>query len=1483
MDDPIQAAILKVQSRKKLDAISARITAASQRAVTGRVEDLFKNYNPDPRFSTDPIPPSDELREGGYRPEEVNPQGDVAVARVLQEQRKTTEQAEPKMPVAMPPPVEADLARFGLQRKPGPVSFESAPTVERSPNPAQERKKKFYEESVGKAASAAFGDVLPERAAKVLYQGARAIQDSNPFSTPLEEMLRPNVAAPGSHTETAALAGDVGRIRQEVQAEVDAQKAQNGIQGEAPGEREAVEAEVASRAAKSLDLQRKKYETKQRTFEQDVAGVTGAEAAMRSGDALQQAAHSGAGFAQFMLNLAATKDLTGGVLRDPSAMGAVEAVIPALKEAQGGAEAQGSPLERFGEGYATGAVLHGASTATRAGLERLAPEGNAALRVGKEAVTQAVPAAGLGAYNAPDGEKARAAGVDAALMAGLTALTGGKAAIFGKLRGAEPIEPGVSTVALQPKAVGGEPEMRGKTVVEINGNRTVTSSERPQVKMHETLSALEQGVLETVASKPEAARALADQYGQTVATVQKAASKVMARKAAASSPDPSSVELEKAKLSGPRSIAQIQREDKVGYVEAAARKANEEIASKAATVPADREAKLMYSGVPIKELGESVKAIRNVAHDLLFTTRPRFFDTMQRDPAAARFAVEHVAAPDHSKTTGKLWFDTLSRIAKEGGREGAVGDFVKLIGHEEQARAIDARNKKIVAEHTAKHGRTDVLLTKAERDSLTKAKRALKFPARKSEAEIEAAKKVVDDLGPRRAVYDKMRFRERDALRKAMGGHNIPRIEAKERDRLMKDPVIQKMLAYYEGDVLSEINSLTPGANIKSRRDTRYYMQLRPLNEEAHREYLKRGLSAVQTRQQASVPMKYRERTARAAKMASGKAFAYGADLRDILENMHADRWSAVTRNNLVRYVKQYDVSKGGTLKKHPTKTMYAGKEEPVVALKLGDEKAKHFVTKGPDGKPGIGKKVTETGWVQVPKPLADLYNEVVGIRNRSTGRGEDIGNKAHSLLVGLQLATPAEAIWHANSLYSLLSTVLGKDHQFLVRFGGDPTRFVAAMADVYNLHGPDVIADYKQLSRLGGLRGEGLGTDSGKPKSILGEAAEHTLGRMRKYVFDTPDLSKKGSAGVETKSRLILFRTLKRLGVSPTEAAFVTNNKFGTYVRELQPFLARSFLRYFDPFINFGIAKIKAGANKMIGRGPTGFDPKQVPELLFNTWVMTPAIMAVAQKAVDPEHRWPWEIPGVPFGYLRISKDEKGTVDLPFARIMANTWWRSMRHSGLSGVVESYLDGKSDAVDLASGWMRAGTNAALGRLGGIPRAMYTTATGSIPYVGKSGQSMQVVPTTGETLGDQAWANLKWTASHFWAPLGEAGSVFGEGGKYPQSDSQSQQVMRTVLGVLGFLPRYGPTEDQARTGSFRGAKGRQFEVVRGIVSDARRKFGPEDPDAAFDWMEEQIADRLPKMDEDERDRLMAGARMDYIRYNANTMKYLEQMDESDEN
>lgn len=1483
-------------ARAKQGRLDAALAKVRTRNVDARLGALLQNYTGDPtapmmRQQVDQA--RDLAARGMIAPEQIESGENIGVARsAISERDKPAADLSALMRKIPAPPEDGKVGGLSYQQ---PQRFGTTNPFQKLAEPVeseqQKRAKAQYEQAVRTAANEAFGGVLPESLSQGLYQAARGIQDANVFATPIEELLKPKgMVPPGSDAEVAALSAKVAEIRATSKSED----------------------EFNARVADELSLMRREYETKKRTQEQDVAGVTGAEAAIRSKDVGAAVGRATGDFAQMILNLEA-----GGKagLPMPVAMGAQSAIVPEIKELQGGPEAEGDMAYRFGEGWLTGYGLKALGYISKLGLDRAFPSTAKSAELLKNVGAQSTVGFGTGVMNAQPGEEIRQGSVEAVLNAALTAASGGRY-LLGTHGRDVPVEPGKATPYVAPEGkVGGAPEAPvAKPVVAPE-----VSAKKP--RMVDVLTGMDAEKLAAVRKDPAAARALADEYGQTIEVVRKAATRVAARSAPPSATTKvpgSDIRDHLAAMSGEdfkaiggpelKSLSKqfgVKEKDVLSALEReVSRRTGEviprgtapdkaldkavdvsKVADLAADAPASQQVKHMYSGISYHELREMTigvaRGVRDAALKLTEATRPRFWNTMKSDPAAARLAVEDVAAPDHSKTTSKLWYDTMKRIAADAGRVSAIGDLPKLL-YEQQARAIELRNAGIRDEIVKKVGREDVFLTSEERAKLTNAKTAatrLKKKASLSDAEKSALAEheaVISEFGPRRDAYNALSFNERRALKATQKKINIPRISYDENKALLADPVVQKLLEYYENTVLDEINSLGASAGIKGKRNTRYYMQMRPLTEEGHREYLKSGKNAVVIGTGSkNVPMQYRKRSARAARMASGGAFAYGMDMRDLLENMHSDRWSATTRNNLVAYLRRYDLSRGGKNKSVPNKTTYAGKEVPVVALKIGDDKIQRFITKDKNGKPKIGSKLKESGTVMVPEPLRRLYNEVVNIRNEYKGGGAEFGNKAHSFLVGMQLATPAEAVWHANSLLSLLSTLPGINKNLLVRFGGDPTRFLGAMAEVYNLHGESAIKDYKELSRLGGIRGEGL-----PPEGALATLLHNIpiSKQAREFVFDAPELEKKGIAGLESRSRLVLFRTLKNLGVSPTEAAFITNNKFGTYIQKLQPELARSFVRYFDPFVNFGIAKVKAGVNKMIGRGPQGFDKSSIGELLFNSWVMTPAVMAVVQRLSDPDGRWPWDIPGLPVGYIRVEKSDRGVVDIPFARVMANTWWRSLRHTGVAGAVEAYVNGQTDAAGLASGWLRSATNANLGRVGAIPRLGFTALTGRIPYLGNDFLPMQIVPQSGLTGFDQIKENAKWTATHFWSPLGEAGSVLGDGGRVPASDSQAQQAYRTVLAILGFLPRYGATEDQSRAGPARGKRGRVSTVSRDIVSRARRLFGPDDIDSAETWIEEQFKERLADLPEEDRDIEFLRALRDYMRYTPNTERYLDEID-----
>lgn len=850
---------------------------------------------------------------------------------------------------------------------------------------------------------------------------------------------------------------------------------------------------------------------------------------------------------------------------------------------------------------------------------------------------------------------------------------------------------------------------------------------------------------------------------------------------------------------------------------------------------------------------EKVGALKSWLNTAMDSTRQKYAKVMRADPALGGALDAKTSSSQAGAFSGRLHSDALKRMAKKAGNEKLAEHVVPYI-YTERAKEIET----------------------ARKDELSAAKAEAGLAAKRTDEITERLKAEGVDAAERKALRAELRTVRRDF--KAAAGNiedlsrpiTIPTLGDAAMKKLAADPNFKRMLDYYDSTVLAEMESLAPIAGIKSKTAARY-AKLLPLTTEAMAEAQKAGKTVIQGGgTPGTIPQQFQTKRARAASKATGTASrGYSTDLQDVLTDMMVDRYSAAYHNKLIDEVRRYALPKG-TLE-----TEFGGKTVPVRSIQV--EKRKTFVA---------GEKAfTKSGDIRVPEPVARAYEDALAGHKLMNEQGAI--QKIHSLVTGIQLATPAEGLWHAVAVWNQLATtpgIGGKNPLLrgLALTGGAPGRFLAAVVESLNVHGPEAVKWGKILARQGAVRAEHLD----KPQGWFGKMLHNipVAKQVRDKVFGMPNLDSRGFHGLETRVRVAQAQLLARRypKMSEAEVARHVNSTFATYVHALQPEMVRMG-KLIDPFWNFGLTKIKSGAKVLSGYGPEAWKNRaDTAELLWSYLAVTPALLAIATKTADailtgedPVTGGRWFPPGVRVGEIPISY-EGGVTAFPMGRAIASTWVRGMRHIGFAEMLNGYADGKYDHATLSEKLAQASmdatrgiSNSMISRVGGVGRLGLALATGKAPYFTQSGELMDVAPKTAK--GSQTAENAKHALLHMWSPLGEVTGAMSEGGKIPSEGTPAQQALNATLAVLGMSPRYGAPQRDVMASKGRQADARAMDVAGDAVLRFQRTRKP--AKEAAKWLRDYLKERVP---EEDFNMAYRTALKRIIRRPANTERYIRQ-------
>jgi hypothetical protein len=244
----------------------------------------------------------------------------------------------------------------------------------------------------------------------------------------------------------------------------------------------------------------------------------------------------------------------------------------------------------------------------------------------------------------------------------------------------------------------------------------------------------------------------------------------------------------------------------------------------------------------------------------------------------------------------------------------------------------------------------------------------------------------------------------------------------------------------------------------------------------------------------------------------------------------------------------------------------------------------------------------------------------------------------------------------------------------------------------------------------------------------------------------------------------------------------------------------------------------VKSGLKGLVGVGPTGWSP----EIQFVNTIAPIATAMVANKLIDG--RWPWDIPGLPFGAIRIHRGEKKVVDIPLS-LWAQPIGRGLRYSGLQSVADAVLRGEREPMELFNEGIDGIRRAWLGRMAPIGRAVSIAATGKSPAG---------YPVSGPTPADKLKAAL--------LSLNSAGKYM-EGREHREFESPAAKIIMGVIGSVGLRPSVKGPESELRGLGVRIERGKVAQRAMDIVRQASLKSFASDQEKIA-WIADQIQRKI---------------------------------------
>ena len=850
--------------------------------------------------------------------------------------------------------------------------------------------------------------------------------------------------------------------------------------------------------------------------------------------------------------------------------------------------------------------------------------------------------------------------------------------------------------------------------------------------------------------------------------------------------------------------------------------------------------------------------VMQAAVDSALGTSPALKSLLRQDPSYYNLVEQYLSARTNSQVMGKLWFDDMMRIFSEEGnlkKNSAVVtkraiDFARFL-NSEKAKAIKMRN-------AADQARYESLRLKAD--------------------ELNRRFAMGEDI-PRNEWLSKSEqefmARHERAMKEGIPEVTIPEMAVEEERAFLMDPTTEGALAYWKDIAQPFIESMAEGAGIGTRIQGQpvpvgvgdvttnaggLYAKTVWYNDPS---VIKSSTKWFDTRSRArgvgpgGGPWKYTRTKARAARQAKGAApegYILSEDLRDIIDQTLTDRLTAYSKRQMQEALVSYDYSNVEGAK---TGEMvdFNGNQVRLVNYQLD-------FPGGPAGKQILGKfrgtmRIDRVN-VLVPEPLAKAYE--FAVNKDYIGQRLPALDKASRWITGMALIVPAEASMHGLGVLHALASVpkVGSQTRLgrIIAQAGMPGRTLAAISDMWSLEGESFRQDVLTLSK-GALRTSHFdhGLSGMETQSVVAKIGElPVLRHLKDYVFGMPSLGK-GLNGLETRARVAMLRALRHGDpkISNAEARHLINNQMGTYLNKLEPAITKA-MKPIDPFARAGTALIKTGIKSTAGFGPKGWSP----ELAINV-ITTGIMIALFNKWLDPEGRWPWESApgkvgnrGLKPGDIAIPTESGKRYDIPF-RVIANNMYRAINLTGMRTAYEAYINDQQDIEWVFVEQLRGVYNALLGRMGPPARIVRAALTGQAPYQLPGGGFLPVEqPSTNDPIMRRLQAVMKAVvpiAGKTIEAYGEIGAadptgLIPESHRYAHPDTTFGRATYYLAKLFGAEPSIRPDGYETKMGGAgsRGRKARLDKVVWSLYYESQNipqeKLGP--------WLQRELPSRVQK-------------------------------------
>lgn len=664
------------------------------------------------------------------------------------------------------------------------------------------------------------------------------------------------------------------------------------------------------------------------------------------------------------------------------------------------------------------------------------------------------------------------------------------------------------------------------------------------------------------------------------------------------------------------------------------------------------------------------------------TWREAMFVTPTMDSAATRHIAANRSAYVMALQSWELGGPT--EIFKKGttllNRDGVVKwrtqNALKLLW-DDRAQAIQARNADLLMERQHLENELESLATSAEPD----------VAARRTEIHQQLAE-LPDPSDDRPSRY--------------------PMMAPSERAALMKDPAMQDFVKWFQGEWTPMVESMSNEAGIGAR--------LRgPLGgyvsfADAWVEPKEVGPSSRGAWGQGSrSPYDVRPRRPKSARTATGAApeeLALSDDLFRYFYNTLADRMVASTKRDLMAELRGAALQTASTI-------------GPMGEIPLRETTIQ--TSSGPRKVPVRGVTLEKLGGrtediYYVPEPYAQLFDYATKAPTKSE---LEAMSSLNSALTAQIVVLPAEAVRHGwNVVSAVTSTEFFRQYGHTARameaLAGMHSKMAVAFYKAFNLSGPEFAQRLQRMANSNELRLANWEhtPEKGGVLQVASKGKYNPFRLLKDSVFGYPGAAK-GVRGMETRLRAVIDMAMEEADPTMSDPAKARriNDNLGTYVKEVVPPLAEGLQKVY-PFARARTALVKQGLRTMGSRDIFG----RLNPYIGLAAASTVAQCLIANKLLDDQHRWPFEVPGWNPGSLILFEWNGRKVSIG-ADLIMNPLYRAGKATGITRAVEQALAGQKDPGSYVSEFGRNELNFLTSWAGPLATTAIVAGSGSVPYV----------------------------------------------------------------------------------------------------------------------------------------------------------------------